>query len=146
MAASFASRGDARGEVSSRVNLYRLLFNAGRVDEAGSQSERAVQVARASGNAELMARARVLKARHLWGTGKDLEEAYLLLRQAEPALLPNGSYSAQKECLLALANLNLELGHYQEGLEAFPPLGGAGRASRGIPMPKPTLATAWPAR
>ena len=78
-----------------------------------------VQVAQASGNPELIARARVLKARHLWGTGKDLEGAYLLLRQAEPALFPNGAYSAQRECLLALANLNLELGRYQEGLDAF---------------------------
>jgi CHAT domain-containing protein/tetratricopeptide (TPR) repeat protein len=119
VAASFASRHDAKGEVLSRINLYRLLFNAGRVDDAGAQAEGAVQVAQASGNPELLARARVLKARHLWGTGKNLEEAYLLLRQAEPALLPNGSYSAQKECLLALADLNLELGHYQEGLEVF---------------------------
>jgi CHAT domain-containing protein/tetratricopeptide (TPR) repeat protein len=119
LAASFASRGDARGEVSARVNLYRLLFNAGRVDEAGVEVDRTVKASQASGDPELIARARVLKARHLWGTGKDLEGAYLLLRQAEPALFPNGPYPAQRECLLALANLDLELGRYQEGLEAF---------------------------
>ena len=119
VAASFASRRDARGEVISRINLYRLLFNAGRVDDAGAQAERAVQIAQASGNAELLARARVLKARHLWGTGKDLEEAHLLLRQAKPALFPDGPYPAQRDCLLSLANLDLELGRYQEGLEAF---------------------------
>jgi tetratricopeptide (TPR) repeat protein len=119
VAAGFAARGDAEGEVSARVNLYRLLFNAGRVDEAGAQVERTVRVAQGSGKPALIARARVLKARHLWGTGRDLEGAYLLLRQAEPALFPDGLYSAQRECLLALANLDLELGRYQEGLEVF---------------------------
>jgi CHAT domain-containing protein len=119
LATSFASRRDAKGEVSSRVNLYRLLFNAGRMDEAGAEVARTLQAAQASGDPELIARARVLKARHLWGTGKDLEGAYLLLRQAEPPLFPNGPYPSQRECLLALANLNLELGRYQEGLEAF---------------------------
>jgi len=119
LAAGFASRGIARGEVSSRVNLYRLLFNAGRVDEAGVEVDRTVQVAQASGDPELIARARVLKARFLWGTGKDLEGADLLLRQAEPALFPGGPYPAQRECLLAMANLNLELGRYQEGFNAF---------------------------
>lgn len=115
----FSARKDAKGEVLSRINLYRLLFNAGRVDEAGSQTDRAVRVAEASGSSELLARARVLKARHLWGTGKDLEGAYLLLRQAEPALVPQGSYSAQKECLASLGDLNLDLGRFSEGLEAF---------------------------
>jgi CHAT domain-containing protein len=119
LAALFAARKDARGEVASRVNLYRLLFNAGRVEEAGAEVDRAVQVAQASGDPELIARARVLKARFLWGTGKDLEGAYLLLRQAEPALFPGGPYPAQRECLLAMATLNLELGRYQEGLDAF---------------------------
>jgi CHAT domain-containing protein/tetratricopeptide (TPR) repeat protein len=119
VAASFAARGDAMGEVAARVSLYRLLFNAGKVDEAGAQVERTVQAAQASGDPALIARSQVLEARHLWGTGKDLEAAYILLRQAEPALFPNGPYSAQKECLLALADLSLELGHYQEGLAAF---------------------------
>ena len=93
MAAAFAARRNARGEVTTRVNLYRLLFNAGKVDEAGAQVERTMQAARASGDPVLIGRSQVLKARHLWGTGKDLEAAYLLLRQAEPALFPNGSYS-----------------------------------------------------
>ncbi|MFL6234134.1 MAG: CHAT domain-containing protein [Thermoanaerobaculia bacterium] len=119
IADAFATRRDAMGEVAARVNLYRLLFNAGRMDEANTQVEQTVRAAQASGDPQLIARARVLKARHLWGTGQDLEGAYVLLRQAEPTLFPNGAYSPQKECLLALANLDLELGRYQEGLEAF---------------------------
>ena len=118
VAAAFAARRDAMGEVVTRINLYRLLFNAGRVDEAGAQAGQTMRAAQASGDPGLIARARVLQARHLWGTGKDLEAAYLLLRQAEPALFPNGPYSAQRECLLALTNLDLELGRYPEGLGA----------------------------
>jgi CHAT domain-containing protein len=118
VADAFASRRDAMGEVTTRINLYRLLFNAGKVEEAGAQVERTMHAARASGKPELIAWSQVLAARHLWGIGKDLEAAYLLLRQAEPALFPGGQYPAQKECLLGLANLDLELGRYEEGLEA----------------------------
>ncbi len=130
IADGFASRRDATGEVTARFNIYRLLFNAGRLEEANAQVERTVRVAEASGDSELIARAWVLKARYLWGTGKDLEEAYVLLRRAEPVLFPNGSYSAQKEHLQALANLNLELGRYQEGLEAFHHLADLAAAKR----------------
>src|SRR4029077_18196506 len=118
VAAAFASRRDAKGEVAARVNLYRLLFNAGKVGEAGAQVERTMQAAQESRDPVLLSRAQVLKARHLWGTGKDLEAGYLLLRQAEPALFPSGPYSVKREYLLALANLDLELGRYPEGLEA----------------------------
>ena len=117
LAEAFAARRDASGEVAARVNLYRLLFNSGRVDEAKGQVDRALQAAQASGDPRALARARVLKARYLWGIGKDLEEGYVLLRQAEPALFPGGNYVAQREHLLALANIDLDLGRYQEGLD-----------------------------
>jgi len=119
LAAAFSSRGEAKGEVLSRSNLYRLLFNAGRVEAAEAEVERTMRVAQASGDAELVGRAKILKARYLWGTGKDLEGAYVLLLQVEPALFPGGTYPAQKDYLLYLANLDLDLGRYQEGLEAF---------------------------
>src|SRR4051794_7082416 len=66
IADSFAARKDAKGEVTARVNLYRLLFNARRLDEANKQVESTVRAAQASGDPELIARARVLKARYLW--------------------------------------------------------------------------------
>jgi CHAT domain-containing protein len=118
-AAGFAARHDAGGEVRARSNVYRLLYNAGRVDEAGAETERTTRVAEASHDPELIARARILQARQLWSTGKDLEQAYLLLRQAEAGLFPNGKYYMQRDCLSGLANLSLELGHYREGLDAF---------------------------
>ncbi len=119
IAAAFAARKDARGEVAARVNLYRLLFNAGRIDAAAAQVDRAQATAAASGDPVLIARGRVLRGRYLWSTGKDLEVAYQLLRQAKPALFPGGPYPAQRECLLALGNVDLELGRYQEGLDTF---------------------------
>lgn len=118
-AAGFAARKDAKGEFLARANLHRLLFNSGRVEEAGVQAEQAVKVTEASGQADLIARAKVLQARHLFGVGKDLERAYILLRQAEPALFPDGSYGAQRDCLINLGNLSLEFGRFEEGKEVF---------------------------
>jgi CHAT domain-containing protein len=118
LAADFAARGNVTGVISARVSLYRLLFNAGQIAEAGQQVEQALRAAQAAGDPQLIARARVLAARHLWGTGKNLEEGFVLLRQAEPALFPGAPSIYQREYLLALANLNLELGRYPEGLEA----------------------------
>jgi len=118
-AAGFAARHDAGGEVRARTNTYRLLFNAGHVDEAGREVERGTRVAEASRQPELIARARVLQARQLMDTGKDLEQAYVLLRQAAAVLFPNGNYYVQRDCLSVLGNLSVELGHYHEGLDAF---------------------------
>jgi CHAT domain-containing protein len=130
IAAAFAARKDAMGEVAARVNLYRLLFNAGRIDAAGAQVDRAQAAAAASGDAVLIARGRVLRGSYLWNMGKDLEVAYQLLRQAKPALFPGGPYPAQRECLLALGDLALELGRYQEGLDTFRSLAGLAMAKQ----------------
>ncbi|HEX4961319.1 MAG TPA: CHAT domain-containing protein [Thermoanaerobaculia bacterium] len=118
-AQGFAARHDASGEVRARSNIYRLLYNAGRISEAGAEAERTTQVAEASRQPEPIARARIVQARQLWGTGKDLEQAHVLLRQAEEGLFPKGNYYVQRECLSALGNLSLDLGRYREGLEAF---------------------------
>ncbi|HEX3556961.1 MAG TPA: CHAT domain-containing protein [Thermoanaerobaculia bacterium] len=117
--AGFAARHDADGEVRARINIYRLLYNAGRVDEAGREVERITRIAEASRQPELIVRARILQARQLQGTGKDLEQAYVLLRQAAAGLFPNGNYYVQRDCLSVLGNLSLELGHYHEGLDAL---------------------------
>jgi len=118
-AAGFAARHEASGELRARSNLYRLLFNTGHVDEAGREVERVTRVAEASRQPELIARARILQARQLLDTGKDLEQAYVLFRQAEAGLFPEGNYYVQRDCLNGLGNLSVELGHYHEGLDAF---------------------------
>ena len=117
--AGFADRREAKGEVLARANLYRLLYKAGRMDEARAQVQQALAVAKASGRPEVIARARILQAQYLWGVGKDLETAYLTLRRAEAVLFPNGNYYLKRDCLSALGNLSLGLGHYREGLDAF---------------------------
>ncbi|MFL6193983.1 MAG: CHAT domain-containing protein [Thermoanaerobaculia bacterium] len=118
-AEGFSRRRDPRGEFLARSNLYRLMFNSGRISQAVSQLERAVRAAEASGQPEVIARAKVLKARHLWGVGEDLEGAYVLLRQAEGVVFPGGTYYMKRDCLSVLANLSLELGRYNEGFDAF---------------------------
>jgi CHAT domain-containing protein/tetratricopeptide (TPR) repeat protein len=118
-AQGFADRRDAKGEVLARANLHRLLYRAGRMDEAGAQAKRAVEVAEASGLPEVIARSRILQAQHLWGHGKDLEQAYLILRRAEAVLFPSGNYYLKRDCLSWLGNLSLDLGRYREGLDAF---------------------------
>ena len=121
-AEGFAARHEARGEVLARSNVHRLLFNAGKVDEAGAQAERVMKIAEAAGQPELLARARTLLGRHLWSVGKDLEQAYLLFRQTEAVLFPGFpgvTYHMRRDCLSGLGNLSLELGRYDEGFQAF---------------------------
>ncbi len=117
--AGFIARRDAKGEVFARTNLHRLLYRAGRMEEAGTQAQRALAAAEASGQPEVIARGRILQARHLWILGKDLEQAYLMMRRAEALLFPDGSYYAKRDCLAGLGNLSLELGRVREGLDTF---------------------------
>jgi CHAT domain-containing protein len=117
--AGFIARRDAKGEVFARTNLHRLLYRAGRMEEAGTQAQRALAAAEASGQPEVIARGRILQARHLLILGKDLEQAYLMMRRAEVLLFPDGSYYAKRDCLNSLGNLSLELGRVREGLDAF---------------------------
>src|SRR5947209_709999 len=95
-AAGFAARQDAGGEVRARSNVYRLLYNAGRVDEAGREAERTTRVAEASRDPELIARARILQARQLMGTGQDLEQADGLPRPPAAVRFPNRHLYAQR--------------------------------------------------
>jgi CHAT domain-containing protein/tetratricopeptide (TPR) repeat protein len=118
-ARAFAARRDAQGQVLAHSNLQRIFSGEGRMKEAGDQAALALKVAEASGNPELIARGRVVLARHLWTVGEDLERAYFLLRRAESDLFPNGPFSAQRDCLIGLGNLSLDFGRFQEGLSAF---------------------------
>jgi CHAT domain-containing protein len=128
----FASRREAKGEVMAHSNLQRILFQQGRLDEAEAQAELALRVAESSGEPELIARGHLVQARHLWGVGKDLERAYLLLRQSERAVFAGkmeDSYSLQRNFLITLGNISIELGRYKEGLEKFQRLALLARAN-----------------
>jgi CHAT domain-containing protein/tetratricopeptide (TPR) repeat protein len=118
-AQGFAALRESRGQVLAHSNLQRILFDSGRVDEAGAQAELALRVAESSGKPDLVAQGRMVQARYLWAVGKDLERAYLLLRQAEPALFPDGIYSAKRETLNALGNISIDLGRVTEALTYY---------------------------
>jgi CHAT domain-containing protein len=128
----FAKRHEARGEVLAHTNLQRVFFRQGRLDEAGAQAELAAKVAEASGDRELIARSRVVQARHLQGVGKELEHAYLLLRQSESSVFATttpATFSLQRDFLSTLGNISIELGRYKEGMEAFRQLADLTRAN-----------------
>lgn len=118
-AASCAAHRLPRCEVIARSNLQRILDDQGNAEEAGRQAERAEQVAEHSGDAELIARSKVVRARHLFLLGQDLERVYLLLRRAEEFAFPEGPYSIRRECLIWLGNVSLELGQTREATGYF---------------------------
>ncbi|HEX6903037.1 MAG TPA: CHAT domain-containing protein [Thermoanaerobaculia bacterium] len=115
----FAARKDAWGEVLARANLHRLLFNAGRIDDAGVQADLALKAAEAAGHPEAVARAQILKARHLWSVGQDFEQVYLLLRRATATAVESDNYYTKREALNMLGNISVDLGRSREGYEAF---------------------------
>ena len=116
---TFAARHQARGEVLARGNLQRLLISQGDAAEAGKEAEQAESVAVASGDSDLIARAKIILARHLFDTGQDLERAYLVLREAREATFPNGQYSLQRDSLYWLGNVTLEMGRCLEARRNF---------------------------
>ncbi len=115
----FAGQGEARGEVAARYSLYRILFNQGRLAEAGLEVERTVRAAEESGKPLLIAMAQILQAKHLTALGEDLEQATLLLRRAEEVVLADGYGSLQRDWLLGLGNAHLESGRREEAKSAY---------------------------
>lgn len=118
-AEAFASRHEARGEVLARGNLQRLLISQGQIGAAGKEAEQAERVAVASRDPELIARAKIILARHLLTTGQDLERADLVLREAQEATFPHGKYFLQRDSLYWLGNVSLEMGRYPEARRNF---------------------------
>ncbi|HEX7181850.1 MAG TPA: CHAT domain-containing protein, partial [Thermoanaerobaculia bacterium] len=118
-AAKFAILREARGEVLARANLQRMLTSLGKLEEAGAEAERAVEVAEASKDPELIARSKIVLARYLFYQGQDLERSYLLLRNAQEVAFPDGAYFLQRDSLHWLGNVSLEMGRFQEARDYF---------------------------
>jgi hypothetical protein len=115
----FAARGEARGEILARDSRERVLMQMGRSGDADREVARAVQVASAAGDPALVLRGQLLETRHLLSQKRDVERAYFLIRRAEAAAFPNASYTVQRDCLLLLGNVSLELGRIREARGAF---------------------------
>ena len=118
-AAGFAQEGLAEGEVIARTNLRTMLYRKGRLEEAGREVERAVEVGEASGQALVLARALVLQAGHMSDTGRDLLAAYRTLRRAEDAAFPSGDYTLRRNIVLALGTTCFRLGRLDEALDHY---------------------------
>lgn len=116
-AEGFAASGELRGELMARGNARNLLMQEGRSDEAELQVQRVVDAAAGTLEPELLSRANILQAWHLWQKSEDLGRAYRLLREAEAHLFPDGPYRLRKECLLFLGNVATELGDLEASIE-----------------------------
>ena len=115
-AKGFAEEKNAEGEVMARHNLRLMLYRKGRLDEAGSEVQRALAAAQASGEPTVLARAWALEATHLTDTGRSVSQALASLRRAEATAFPDGPYTLRRSILFALANACFQLGRYEDAL------------------------------
>ncbi|MFN7959894.1 MAG: CHAT domain-containing protein [Thermoanaerobaculia bacterium] len=118
-AEGFARSGEAEGEVIARHNLRNGLYDHGEPEAASRQVELALAAARASGDRMALARASVLAAEHQSALGHRLGEAREALLAARELAFPAGPIGLRRTILLSLANLSLELGRYDEAIEAL---------------------------
>lgn len=121
-----ARRGLPWAEVFARTGLSRLLRETGRVAEAGAQAGKAAEVAEASGDPRARTRAAIALANHSIFLG-ELEQAYVRLAGIGSAG-PAGDQALEREYLVALANVTLQTGRFQEALDALRRLAALGEA------------------
>src|SRR5215210_2920130 len=105
-------RGLAEAELGARRGLYRVLRDAGRLEEAEAEVERAVQIAEASGLPVLRLWADLLRAMHQSAKG-EFEQAYRTLRLIQGDVEREGSYSLLRDHLFALAKAAQQTGRLQ---------------------------------
>jgi tetratricopeptide (TPR) repeat protein len=117
-AAGFEAQGKPGGEVQARRSLRTILFRRGRVDEAGEEVRRAMEVAEKSDDPLVLSQALTLEATHLTDTGRDLGRAYRSLRRAW-SVSEEGSYTARRGTLFALANLCFRMGLFEEAADHY---------------------------
>lgn len=110
----FRRQGHIAGEVLARVNLCSFLTDQGELERAAPEVDRVIELAAASDEATVKARALILEADHLRDLGHDLETAYRLLRRAEPLVFPDGPYRLRRVCLIGLGSICFRLGRYGE--------------------------------
>jgi tetratricopeptide (TPR) repeat protein len=118
-AAGFAEQGLPEGEVLARHNLRTILYRKGRLQEAGREVERALEVAEGSGQELVLARALTLEALHLTETGGDIRAACRSLRRAERAAFPSGPYTLRRGIVSALGNASFLLGRLDDALDYY---------------------------
>lgn len=118
-AGRFAEPGEIPGEFLARLNLYNRLVNKGYVEEAAFEEKRAIHLAEVSGNPDLIANAKILKARVLLDSGRDLGDASKLLAEAERIIFPGSSNDLKKAWLSASGEVNLQVGQLDNADDRF---------------------------
>ncbi len=124
---------NAEGEVLAAINLRNVLVTQGRTEEAREWTQRIGEVARASGNAELNARALIVEANERFDVEHDVGGSFRLLKRAEAFAFPDGSAGLKKQCLTSLATVSTRLGRLDEAVEFYHRLAELARSMRERP-------------
>jgi CHAT domain-containing protein len=106
----FDAAEESRGRVLARGNRLQLLYDLGRLDEAGGEAEAAARLGEASGDPELSLRGRIFLARFLQMSGEDLERSFRLLREIADDLPPDAADFQALSCLSTLGSVAVEIG------------------------------------
>jgi len=114
----FASAGDATGEVWSRGYLGFSYRNRRRYAEAQAVLEKALDVARGSGEPELVVSA-LIELAWLGRDQEDLRSAWAHIKEAEAALPPDGSASNRARLLQALGAFSYDTRRYSDAWDYY---------------------------
>jgi len=112
----FAAEGERRGEVWARISVAWNIYYKGRRAEARDELDRALEVARASGEADLVGEVEVSIG---WYHNNDWEhgEAWTILKRAEQKLVPDGPLHARVRLLGGLAAAAWGLDLFEDAFE-----------------------------
>jgi len=130
----FRNLADAEGEVLASINLRNIMITQGRTGEAREWTQRLGEVARASGNPELNARALIVEAQERFDVEHDLGSAFRLLKRAEGLVFPDGGDNLKRQYLTALAMVHAQLGRLEEAIEVYLRLAELARTTRDAPL------------
>lgn len=116
-ATTFRRLGDAEGEVLAGMNLRVILQSQGRAEEAAEWTRRVVEVASASGQPELHARALIVEASQRYEVEQDLGRAFRVLKRAEALVFPDGGEGLKKQYLSVMSTVSERLGRLEEATD-----------------------------
>src|SRR5579885_2276524 len=118
-AGGFAESGEAPGELRARLNLQNRLLHGGRLEEAAFEEQRALRLARASGDPYSIAHVKIAQARAILLSGRDLGNANAFLAEAEHILFPGGPAAQKADWLAASGEVNLQVGRFSHAERSF---------------------------
>jgi CHAT domain-containing protein/tetratricopeptide (TPR) repeat protein len=115
----FVRRSDAGGEAEARIGFGVGLLAVRRFEEAWTEALLALEAARRSGDALLVARALLFEASLVQQTGERLARGLRVLREAEALVFPSGPWMLQRRVLGGLGKVSYDLGRYEQALSHY---------------------------